>query len=256
MNECAVCSKHPHLPDADCDRDCRSREADLGVICSTCAHTIDRDLLTVLETYALTNVPPWPSNGGDGRAKTRPLPGGTEWLDFRSCVEQLGVLSTWTRDVMDTYGLAGPKRGDLSSLVGWLRSHLPSMANSHPAISDFAYEVRALARRGLRVAEVDLDKRQRVTCPTDECSGTLRISVADLEAAAPCRQCGRDWTTAQLLNVATNSDEWVDEEVASLSTKTPGSTLRRWAKAGHIQRKNGLYRLASIREYRIGKETA
>ena len=82
MLECVICARHPHLPDTECSRDCRSRDADLGTICTGCAQRIRDDLDTLVDAWAATESPAFPGgSSGDGRAKSSPLPGGTDWID-------------------------------------------------------------------------------------------------------------------------------------------------------------------------------
>ena len=281
MIECAICTKHPHdpaddctpfcievpqpkgktkvlhrhLPDADCTSECRSREADLGIICSSCAQKIRDDLDTLVDSWAATEDPAFPGGtSGDGRAKSSPLPGGTDWMDWRQGADLFGVLTTWVRDWMDIYALAGPRRGDLTSITGWLRAHLDHAANSHPAIDDFADEIRKLAQRGRRLANGDVDKAQRVQCPTDDCGRWLRVNAHDPEAHIRCKACGTDWTSGRLILVgmSANVEVWLDPEAASEATGKDPSTLRKWARAGKIERSHGRYELHSIRQQMTG----
>lgn len=283
MIECAICTKHPHdpaddctpfcievpqpkgktkvlhrhLPDADCTSECRSREADCGAICTPCAQRIRDDLDTLVDSWAATTDPAFPGgSSGDGRAKSSPLPGGTDWMDWRQGADLFGVLTTWVRDWMDIYALAGPRRGDLTSITGWLRAHLDHAANSHPAIDDFADEIRKLAQRGRRLAGEVPDHGQRVPCPTDDCGRTLRVRTADLEETVRCKRCGIERSAAQILAIASRQDAWVPEETAADVARVSVSTLKRWAKAGHVQREHGRYWLPSVREYKATKGVA
>ena len=177
MIQCAICTRHPHAPDDDCTDDCRTTEADLGIICTRCADRIRRDLDALVDAWAATENPAFPGgSSGDGRAKSSPLPGGTDWMDFRQGADLFGILGTWVRDWCDVYALKGPKYSDLTSITGWLRAHLPHAANSHPAIDDFADEVRKLAQRARRLAGEVPDRGQRVPCPTDDCGRVLRYA--------------------------------------------------------------------------------
>lgn len=272
---CAICTKHPHdpadnctpfcievpqpkgktkvlhrhLPDADCISECRSRDADLGIICTHCAQRIRTDLDTLVDAWALTDTPPDPKQGGDGRGAERNLPGTTEWIDWRHGGEMFGVLTSWVRDWCETYALAGPKYADLTSLTGWLRAHLDHAANSHPAIDDFADEIRKHAKRGLRISEQDVDKTQRVRCPADDCGRWLRINANIPEAEVRCKGCDTTWSSARLIVVGVTGDTpvWLDPDAAAVACGKSTSTLRLWAQQGKIQRDHGRYELHSIR---------
>lgn len=257
MLECAICTKHPHEPGEDCTSECRAVDADLGIICSPCAQRIRRDLDALVDTYALTAEPAFPGgSSGEGRARSAPLPGGTDWMDFRQADWQFGILYSWIRDWCDIYALAGPKRADLTSITGWLRAHLPHAANSHPAITDFADEVRKLAQRGRRLAGEVSDRGQRYPCPTDDCTRTLYVRMDDLEADVHCPSCDVSRSTAHLLALAVRADAWVPAETAAHAVDITVSTLHRWAKAGHVQRENGRYWLPSVREYKMSRGVA
>ncbi len=248
MLECVICTTHPHEPTAECTPDCRSADADLGIICSPCAQRIRRDLDALVDAYALTTEPAFPSgSGGDGRAKTSPLPGGTEWMDWRQGADLLGTLTSWTRDWMETYALAGPKYSDLVSITGWLRAHLPHAANSHPAVDDFASEIRKLANRGRRLTGEVRDNGQRIPCPTDDCTRTINIHTADLDQHVRCKGCGIERTAGQVLLIAARSDAWVPIQTAADVTGRNPTTIRRWIKSGKLEHNNGRVWLPTAR---------
>lgn len=276
MIECAICTRHPHdpadsctpfcievpqpkgkakvlhrhLPDADCTTECRSREADLGRVCGPCAQKIRDDLDTLVDSWAATEDPAFPGGtSGDGRAKSSPLPGGTDWMDWRQGADLFGVLTTWVRDWMDIYALAGPRRGDLTSITGWLRAHLDHAANSHPAIDDFADEIRKLAQRGRRLAGEVPDHGQRVPCPTDDCGRTLRVRTADIDERVRCHKCGIERTAGQLLAIAMLADKWVPAETAADVAGVSARSIRTWGERGHIDRGPDGYWLPSVRQY-------
>ena len=257
MIECVICTRHPHPPEDDCTRACRTFEATMGLTCEPCARTIRTNLDAIVELYALTEQPEYPSSGSGPGGKTAPLPGGTEWMSWRQAADLIGpsgILSTWARDWMETYALAGPKGGTVSQVTGWLVAHLSSACNSHPAITEFAGEIADLHRVARRIAGVDADPGQRVLCPTDmmngsNCGRRLSIEVARPEEEIRCRGCGTVWTSARLLLVSLDSEAeaWLDPEAASRLANVDQSRLRAWARSGKIQRRNGLYLLQSIK---------
>lgn len=248
MTECHLCAKHDHQPDADHTNQCIQREADVGQVCRKCLTRIAHNLDMILECWALTTIPPWPTQGGDGRAKTQPLPGSTEWIDYRHGAAMFGALTAWIDCWVDTLNLPGPKTKDLANLIGWLRRHLEHAAHDHPALQDFAAEISQLARRGRTMAGLTQHRGLEVSCPTDDCGHTIRVDARDQDAEVTCKHCKRTWSAATLLNLTNYHDAWVDVDTASRATKVPEATLRRWAKAGKVERRRGQYRLESIRE--------
>lgn len=273
MIECIVCICHDHKFGEDCNTACNVKEADRGVICDGCFMMMLRQLSEIVDDYALTENPgfPVPGTGGSGSA---PLPGGTARMSWRqSLADPRGILGTWTRDWCDTYSLNGPKRHTLTDIVNWLRAHLSTAANSHPAIEEFAAEIRTLAAQGRQLAGLAESHGQRLQCPADHndstCGRTLHIDIDRPEDEVHCVRCDSRWTTARLMAVAQHSpDAWVDGQAAAHLEHVPYSTLKRWASPTHkdheeehpctgkcqpprIERRAGLYYLASIRAHKI-----
>ena len=252
MSACGLCAHHPHEAGSEHTEACREREADAGQICTACMRRIAGDLDTITDTYASTDEPPWPGGGGDGRGQSSPLPGGTEYQSWRRAVPE--VLGTWVRDwceagTLEARGFAGPIRKDLVGIIGWLRAHLSLAATTHPAVDEFAKEVRKLARKGQKITGEVRPRGQRMQCPTEDCGHTMRVDVSDIATLTTCPKCEATRAVATLLNIAARADAWVDEETATLATGVPGSTLRRWARGGKIRRWRGQYNLGSIREH-------
>lgn len=256
MSDCQLCTRHPHEPGQEHTGECKTRRADVGQICRPCASRIATNLDSILECWALTAIPPWPTQGGDGRAKSSPLPGSTEWIDWRSGCwyrpienpDDPPALLSWAQGIADHLNIPRNKRGDLTGLIGWLRTHLEDAAQGFPDMAGFAREIGNLAKRGRTIAGLINDRGLAVSCPTDDCSTTIRVNAHDLDDEVTCKHCDRTWSAATLLNLAKYHDAWVDVETASRETKIPESTLARWAKAGKVERKGGQYRLESIRE--------
>ena len=280
MTECIVCLHHDHNDGEDCNTGCKKREADRGIICDQCFLRLLRELSEIVDTYATTANPgfPVPGSGGSGSS---PLPGGTAWISWRqSLADPFGILGTWVRDWADTYSMAGPKRHTLTDIVNWLRAHLSKAAEDHPAIDDFAHEVRKLAGQGRQLAGLHESHGQRIECPADHndgiCKRTLHIDTSLPHDEIDCPRCGSHWTTARLMAVAKSSpDAWVDGPAAAEIENVPYPTLRRWASPTHkghdadqlcterctgprIERRNGMYYLPSIRRHKAeqGRKTA
>lgn len=249
MSGCELCAIHPHNIGEDHSADCHEVKADMGECCRLCVTKMARNLDLILECWALTTIPPWPSaGGGDHRGKSTPLLGGDDWMDWRQGAAMMGALTSWCRDWAETFTLPLPRSADLTTMIGWLRVHLEQAAREHPALVEFHQEIAVIARRGAHVAGMGAYRGQAIDCPADDCGYTIRINTADIEAEVVCRVCETRWSVARLLTVASFADAWVDVETASRATKVPESTLRRWAKAGHVERKGGQFRLQSIRQ--------
>lgn len=252
---CAICTRHYHGRDEDCTDECNSVDADLGCICSKCAQQIRSDLDALVDLYALTaQLGPMTGVTGEGRAKSSPLPGGTDWIDWRHGQDLADILVTWVRDWMETYALNGPKNATLTGVTGWLRAHLNLAANSHPAIDEFANEMAQLVARGQRLVGEVPDRGQRVPCPTDDCGRTLRVRTAELQAVVTCKRCGIGRSAAQLLALAVRADAWVPAETAAEVAGVTTRSLRQWAERGHIGRSAEGYWLPSVREYVAARE--
>lgn len=248
MSDCAVCTKHQHQPDDDrCTPECRTRQATEGNVCRNCAQQIRNNLDTIPDCYALSEEPNYPNRAGDGRSKAFPLPGGTEWIDYRSGVD-FQQLDSWIDCWCDHYGLAGPKTRDLTNQIGWLRAHLTT-ATTHPAINDFAGEMSSLARRGLAIIGALPERGQRIPCPTDQCEGTLRVRASQLEDVVRCKRCGIERSSAQLLTIAMHSASWVPLQVAAETVGRSSSTVWRWAERGKINRTKDGYWLPDVIAY-------
>ena len=258
MSQCTLCARHAHDIGSECVKECRVREADLGQACTGCRDRIDRSLSESLKTYAQTEAPGFPTVtfGTGGGSSTAPLPGGTEWMNYRARV--LPLLGTWAHDWRERFDLAGPSDGSLSSVIGWLRAQLDRACREHPALAKFADAVRDLEREGEHVAGIDRATGQRVCCPTlDEgtpCGARISIDVNQPDEATRCRRCGTEWTYARLRRISLDAagETWLDPEAAARLVGISEPTLRRWARAGKIERAGGRYLLQSIRAAAAG----
>lgn len=252
---CTICTRHACEPGGPCEPTCRAPRATLGVTCERCADRIRGNLDELLVLWERTEDPGWPSAGTGGiGGKTKPLPGGTDWLSWRQGAELFGTLGSWARDWQESFGLVGPSDGRLPTVVRWLTTHLEGACSDHPAIEEFASEVGDLVRLGRRAARTDQATGQRVLCPAEvggaTCGRRLAIDVARPEELVACRSCGTRWTSARLLLVALGSsgEAWIDPEAAGRLVNRSPATLQRWARSGRIVRRNGLYLLQSVRE--------
>tara|TARA_R110000868_G_scaffold57162_2_gene176812 strand:+ start:2309 stop:3091 length:783 start_codon:yes stop_codon:yes gene_type:complete len=249
---CTICTRHQHKADeTECTPQCVVVPADRGVVCNGCHDRMRQGLDLIVETWALTDEPGFPTPGGEGRAKSRPLPGGDEWIDWRA--EVPAKLASWCQDFAEFLDLHGPtaphESAVLTAITGWLTAHLSSVSNRHPAVDDFATEVQELANRGTRLAGMTQEKKSRVPCPTDGCGFEMRIRASQLEEWTRCKRCGIERTSAQLLYIAARADAWVPLQVAVDVSGIPESTIKRAALADKIPREKGRYWLPSVMEF-------
>ncbi len=254
MDSCVICSRH--VPDDNgCTDNCRHRERVTGLLCGVCLQRIRDDLDVIAASWvtsALGSISC--GNGGGGE---RPLPGGTAWVSWRhsggTSGEMWASITGWARVWIEDFDLAQPERWDLLSVIGWLRHHLDIRGAGHLGIDEAASEWHEYACEGKRICG-ETEQGQIVRCPgvTDYCGRRLRVDVARPEEPIMCRGCGFTWTTARLLLRGTFADTeaWLDPEALTMLVGVDQSTLRRWARAGKVSRRNGVYLLSSVMEAR------
>jgi hypothetical protein len=248
--------------------------------CVICQHATERmaclkcqrrmhDHLGEIVTYAaLAGAELLPGRGGDGRSTERGLGIRLDALDFIAGFNVLPVLELWERDWRETYGLTpyGPASAErnagkgqestLVSVIGFLRQWLDRACTDHPAIDDFHDEVRTCWHQARNAANAQPRQAWRVTCPADtndgECGKSLRLTGEDVDGIIVCRKCKTNWTFERLLRVAFNSTAatiWLDPESAETYFSISRNTLRKWAKANHIQYEGGRYNFQSVRMF-------
>jgi hypothetical protein len=142
----------------------------------------------------------------------------------------------------------------LSGIVDFLQSWLGKSCDEHPAIDEFARELRDLHRVYEQAAGIRHRPSWRVTCPADtsegECGANLRVTLEDFDSTVYCRNCETTWVTERLLRVTASSklaELWLDAEAASEWLGVHPSTLRKWAVEGRIKREHGRYEVHSLK---------
>ena len=233
--------------------------------CGSCESRIRQQLNDIVEFQALASQNLIPGRGGDGRGSERSLGVNIQALDLVGGFDPIAVLESWERVwrqdfSLTPYGPASASRpqspiGTLVGIVGFLQSWLSKACQQHPAISEFAFEVRSL-HRSCKAAAGQSDRAGwRVTCPTDaddgECGSVLVVRSEDFGGEVSCRSCKVTWPVERLLRVVASSrhaELWLDPDAASEWIGVHPATLRRWAAAGRINRAHGLYEVHSIRE--------
>ena len=233
--------------------------------CERCETYMRRQLSEVIDYQALAADNLVPGQGGDGRATERTLGVNIAALDTCAAFDAIAVLESWERIWREDYGLtpygiasserAPTPEATLTGIVQFLQAWLAKSCNEHPAVDEFAGELRGLHRQMQQAAGQVRRTAWRVTCPTDtedgECGQVLKVSGEDFGGHVTCRTCRTTWPVERLLRVVASSrhaELWLDPEAASEWLGVHAGTLRRWAKEGRIKRDHGRYEVHSIKE--------
>ena len=233
--------------------------------CQHCEGRMMRQLSDVLEYQALAGDNLLPGQGGDGRSTERTLGINIAALDTSAAFDAIAVLESWERIWREDYGLTpyGPASAEreptpeatLTGIVTFLQSWLGKTCTEHPAVDEFAHELRGVHRASQQAAGQTRRAAWRVTCPSDtedgECGQQLRVSGEDFGGQVTCRACRTTWPVERLLRVVASSrmaELWLDPEAASEWLGIGERTLRTWAREGRIRRENGRYEVHSLRE--------
>ena len=233
--------------------------------CERCEHQMRLQLGEVLDFQAMAADNLLPGQGGDGRATERTLGVNIAALDLVGAFDAIAVLESWERIWREDYGLTpyGPASAEreptptasLTGIVNFLQSWLSKSCSEHPAVDEFAAELRGVHRASQQAAGQTRRAAWRVTCPADtddgECATQLRVSGEDFGGHVSCRGCGTTWPVERLLRVVASSQHaelWLDPEAASEWLGISERTLRLWAREGRLQRANGRYEVHSLRE--------
>ena len=233
--------------------------------CLRCEANMRCQLNQIVEYQAMASDNLVPGQGGDGRATERTLGINIAALDANAGFDAIAVLESWERVWREDYGLTpyGPAsaarletgESTLLGIVKFLQSWLDKSCTEHPAIDEFAHELRRLHRDMQQAAGQTRRAAWRVTCPTDtddgECGQQLKVSGEDFGGQVTCRTCRTTWPVERLLRVVASSRHaqlWLDPEAASEWLGVHTRTLRRWAKEGRIRQAHGRYEVHSIKE--------
>ena len=233
--------------------------------CLRCEANMRCQLNQIVEYQAMASDNLVPGQGGDGRATERTLGINVAALDTCAAFDAIMVLESWERVWREDYGLtaygpASAARSDageatLLGIVNFLQAWLSKTCDEHPAVDEFASELRGLHRQMQQAAGQTRRAAWRVTCPTDtdegECGQQLKVSGEDFGGQVTCRSCRTTWPVERLLRVVASSrhaELWLDPEAASEWLGVHIATLRRWAKEGRIKRDHGRYEVHSIKE--------
>ncbi|RZF06001.1 hypothetical protein [Streptomyces albidoflavus] len=168
--------------------------------CRRCTDRISDDLAALPGLYSQLGGALMPGSGAGGPAvsgsRTAPLPLRLAPLSLAARGGVVTVLQTWLVDWHEALGYRHPRwEGDLigqcRQAVARLQLLLPWAAEEHPAIDEFAAEVRQLRRQC--VAQVTGERPVRTVAVACPCGATLRITLDTLGRRCVCgEQYGRE----------------------------------------------------------------
>jgi len=221
---------------------CRRRDARHGDVCGPCRTRIDEHLVELVERWAILPAALEPGRAGDddrervSGSRERPLPGGEALNlvargnvhtrqtlkptdpygpDQHGPVDPAEILWSWTRDwiLYRRKGETGPGRGDLVSIVTWLRPRLEWACDRHPAIADFAAEVSDAvdALRGILNVRRYV-QRFKEPCPRCDTKALYREVDPDMQNMDPAERAARSW-----VECGSCHNLWRESEFARLS---------------------------------------
>lgn len=233
--------------------------------CPRCETKMRRQLADLPTFMELASANLIPGQGGDGRSTERSLGINIAALDTVAGFDAIAVLESWERIWREDYGLSpyglatsilADTRASttLRHIVGFLSAFLARSCKEHPAIDEFAAELRSIHRQGQQAAGQTRRAAWTVTCPADaddgECGHVLLVSGDDFGGEVTCRSCRTTWPVERLLHVVASSKHaelWLDGQAAAMHLGVSERTLRTWAAEGRIKRDHGRYEVHSLR---------
>ncbi|MEU2313117.1 hypothetical protein [Streptomyces albidoflavus] len=168
--------------------------------CRRCTDRISADLAALPGLYVQLGGALMPGSGAGGPAvsgsRTAPLPLRLAPLSLAARGGVVTVLQSWLVDVHELLGYPHPRwEGDLvgqcHQVVARLQLLLPWIAENHPAVDDFAHEVRRTRAECEQV--ITGERRGRTVAVACPCGATLRITLDTLGRRCTCgEQYGRE----------------------------------------------------------------
>ncbi|MEU6057968.1 hypothetical protein [Streptomyces sp. NPDC047097] len=171
------------------------RDTDRPGLCDRCLQRLDGDLAAIPGLYRQLDqlLAPGARTAGPAVTGSRaaPVPVDLDVLDLMTAGGPvLGPLETWVRDWASygyaTIGPGGTLDGRVQHACRTLRSDLARAAREHPAVDEFADEIRAITRTlHDRLADQPAPRRIPVQCP---CGHVLRVTLHTAGETCPgCR---------------------------------------------------------------------
>lgn len=165
-----------------------------------------RETLTELPTlYAALADALQPVRRGDGgptgSGRAAPIPCNLEALDLRARGGIEGVLATWAADLCEREQWQLPQYGSVEAAVdeyaGLLIRNLGIICDEHPAVREFAGEIRQIAGQARRLITGERPPRRiPVVCP---CGTVLKVTLDT--PGARCAGCEMQYGPAEVLQL-------------------------------------------------------
>ncbi|MFP3986918.1 hypothetical protein U9R90_05325 [Streptomyces sp. E11-3] len=141
--------------------------------------------------------------GGDGRTATRsaPVPCNLDTLDLRARGGIEGVLASWAADLCERETWQLPQYGTVEAAVdgyaALLERNLNTICDEHPAVREFADELRNIVGQARRILDGEKPPRRiPVACP---CGQVLRVTVHT--PAIKCHGCDQQYGHDEVLRL-------------------------------------------------------
>ncbi len=249
---------------------CHHPQAIERMACTSCEITMSRQLTDIVEFYCLAEGELSPGSGTGARGTERGLGVRMSALDFLAGYDAVAILASWEGEWREHYGLSiapmiARPSPSLNRSVAFLRAWLPRACDNHPAIDDFAHELRDCWSEGRSAARCSPPRNQSITCPADHpddqarmCGYRIPIDADHTHGIVTCKRCRTDWDVMHLMHVVISTpgaEFWADPEAAAGYSGVHQGQLKKWARRGLLDVSHGRYNLQQIRMATAG-ETA
>jgi hypothetical protein len=176
--------------------------------CRPCEQRISRDLRALAGPgglYARLCLRIHPSRGGDGAAvsgtPSRAMPLNAEVLSLTATGGIVSTLETWVEDWatygLGTVGIGGRLQYRVDRAVATLHLNLGRACSTHPALDEFAAEVRRMRRRCEAIITGEKEPiKVPVQCP---CGHIIRVALST--PGEQCRGCKTEYGREDVRNL-------------------------------------------------------
>lgn len=225
--KCLLCRRNPPRAGYVCDR-CRIGEVrrlgEIGTLYALLPAALEANPVVVIDlTY--------PATGGAHATVT--IHEAPEYDDQHGVINAAATLDSWAREWASTLRATDlPKVPTVPRLARWLQTWLPIACDSHPAIDDYAAEIRHLAAGMRRAINRDLTPmRYEAPCPYCGTKTLRREAGGDWIECGGRDGCGRLWGEDEyglLARACIDEDILLTTEEAAVVARVEVSTVRSW----------------------------